>query len=85
MIEEFFDDEAKDEMFYCVEHRTDGSYCAMLQDSDIRNFADINVIYECSGDWLEYYVNVSAKDEDHAIKIAQDLWAEYKAKKEGIV
>lgn len=85
MIEEFFDGEAKDEMFYCVEHRTDGSYRARPQDFDMCNFADVNVVYECNGSWLEYYVDVFAKDGNHAIKIAQDLWAEYKAKKEGIV
>lgn len=85
MIEEFFDGEAKDEMFYCVEHRTDGSYHARPQDFDMRNFTDVNVVHECIGNWLKYYVDVFAKDENHAIKIAQDLWAEHKAKKEGIV
>lgn len=87
MIEEFFDGEAKDEMLYCVEHRIDGSYCAKPQDFGMCNFADVNVVHECicTSDWLEYLVDVFAKDENHAIKIAQDLWAEYKAKKEGIV
>ena len=85
MIEEFFDGEAKDEMFYSVKHRTDGTYSVYPQDFDMRNFANVNVVYEGTGDWLEYYVDVFAKDENHAIKIAQDLWAEYKAKKEGVV
>ncbi len=86
MIEEFFDGEAKDEILYSVRYRTDGSYGVSPRDFDMGNFADINVIHERIGsDWWKYYVDVMAKDENHAIKIAQDLWAEYKAKKEGIV
>lgn len=86
MIEEFFDGEAKDEILYSVRYKTDGSYKVSPRDFDMCNFADINVVHECiGGDWWKYYVDVMAKDENHAIKIAQDLWAEYKAKKEGIV
>ena len=69
----------------CVEHRTDGSYRARPQDFSMCNFADVNVVYKCIDDLLDYCVDVFAKDENHAIKIAQDLWAEYKAEKEGIV
>ena len=85
MIEEFFDGEAKDEMLYCVEHRADGSYRARPQNFSMCNFADVNVVHECIDDLLDYCVDVFAKDENRAIKIAQDLWAEYKAKKKGIV
>ena len=86
MIEEFFDGESKDEALYSVRYRTDGSYGVFLQDFDMSKFTDINIIHEAVGsDWWKYYVVVSAKDKDRAIKIAQDLWAEYKAKKEGVV
>lgn len=85
MIEEFFDGEAKDEALYSVRYRTNGVYEASTQDFDMCNLADINVICEAiNSDWLVYGVCVMAKDENHAIKIAQDLWAEYKAKKEGV-
>lgn len=49
--------------------------------------SNINIVKEniLRDDWWKYSVLVMAKDENHAIKIAQDLWAEYKAKKEGIV
>lgn len=35
-------------------------------------------------DWGDYYVDVKAKDRDHAIKIASDLIAQYKAQENGI-
>lgn len=87
MIEEFFDSESKDEGIYYITYRADGGYDAFLQDFDVTNLSDINIINEnsFSDDWWKYSVLVMAKDEHHAIKIAQDLWAEYKAKKEGIV
>ena len=87
MIEEFFDSESKDEGFYYIIYRTDGSYDMFLQDFDVRKLSNINIVKEniLRDDWWKYSVLVMAKDENHAIKIAQDLWAEYKAKKEGIV
>lgn len=76
-----------DEGFYYVTYRADGSYDAFLQDFDMKNLSDINIVKESilRNDWWKYSVLVIAKDENHAIKIAQDLWAEYRAKKEGIV
>lgn len=58
-----------------------------LQDFDMKKYFDINIVKEnvIRNDWWKYSVLVMAKDENHAIKIAQDLWAEYKAKKEGVV
>ena len=85
MIEEYFDGEVSDEAVYFVRYKTDGNYDVYLVDFDMEN-SNINVVYEPTGcDWFKYDVTVMAKDENHAIKIAQDLWAEHKAKKEGIV
>ena len=87
MIEEFFDGEAKNEALYDVLYCADGSYDVTLQNFDNGYYSDINIIRESvpHNHWWEYQVLVMAKDEHHAIKIAQDLWAEYKAKKEGVV
>lgn len=87
MIEEFSDSESKDEIFYYVRYDTDGSYNVSLQDFSRQNLSDINIVKEniLRDGWWKYSVLVMAKDKYHAIKIAQDLWAEYKAKKEGIV
>lgn len=87
MIEEFFDGEAKNEALYNVLYNTDGSYNVTLQTFDKEYSSDINIVREnvSNNHWWKYQVFVIAKDENHAIKIAQDLWAEHKAKKEGIV
>lgn len=87
MIEEFFDGEAKNEALYDVLYSIDGGYNVTLQTFNKEYSSDINIIRENvpHNHWWEYHVLVIAKDENHAIKIAQDLWAEYKAKKEGIV
>lgn len=87
MIEEFFDGEAKNEALYDVLYNTNGSYNVTLQTFDKKYSSDINIIRENvpNNHWWKYQVLVIAKDRLHAIKIAQDLWAEYKAKKEGIV
>ena len=87
MIEEFFDSESKDEAFYSVRYDTDGSYDVILREFDGDNSFNINIIKENTSHdgWWKYKVFVMAKDEHHAIKIAKDLWAEYKAKKEGVV
>lgn len=87
MIEEFFDGEAKNEAFYDVLYNTDGSYNVTLQTFDKKYSSDINIVREniSNNHWWKYQVLVIAKDKSYAIKIAQDLWAEHKAKKEGIV
>lgn len=87
MIEEFFDGEAKNEALYDVVYKTDGSYKVSLKDFDMNKLSNINIVNENTfhNNWWKYRVLVMAKDRTHAIKIAQDLWAEYKAKKEGIV
>lgn len=87
MVEEFFDGEAKNEALYDVLYNTDGSYNVTLQTFNKEYSSDINIIRESvpHNHWWKYQVLVIAKSKDQAIKIAQDLWAEYKAKKEGIV
>lgn len=89
MIEEFFDGEPEDGILYDVWYRTDGSYYVSSQDFDMKKHFDINIVKENNlhlyNDWWKYRVLVMAKSKDHAIKIAQDLWAEYRARKEGIV
>lgn len=87
-VEEFFDNESKNEAFYDVWYETNGSYDVELQEFNKNyKFDNTNIIEENANHngWWKYKVFVMAKDEDHAIKIAQDLWAEYKAKKEGIM
>lgn len=49
-------------------------------DLDYTNSSDFNVRYK----HYTYYVCVWAKDKEHALKIASDKIAEYKANKEGI-
>jgi hypothetical protein len=49
-------------------------------DLDYMNSHDFNVRYK----HYTYWVYVWAKDEEHALKIASDKIAEYKANKEGI-
>lgn len=53
----------------------------------MNELSNINIVEESTrhNDWWKYRVLVMAKDKSYAIKIAQDLWAEHKAKKEGIV
>lgn len=87
-VEEFFDSESKDEVFYDVWYETNGNYNVEPQEFNKNyKFNNINIIEENAkhDDWWKYRVLVMAKDRTHAIKIAQDLWAEYKAKKEGVV
>lgn len=89
-IEEFVDSEVIEDAIWEVSARVDGSYRVYDTEFDKKN---VNVIEEVfpsisnnfgkAGE--KYSVCVFAKDKPHAIKIAQDLWAEYKAKKEGIV
>ena len=77
----------KNEALYDVVYKTDGSYKVFLIDFNMNELSNINIVNENTfhNDWWKYRVLVMAKDRTHAIKIAQDLWAEYKAKKEGIV
>ena len=75
MIEEYFDGEVSDEAVYFVRYKTNGSYDVYLDEFDMKN-SNINVVHEPIGyDWFKYDVTVMAKDENHAIKIAHDLWA----------
>ena len=83
MIEEFYDSEVKDQTTWLIWAKSNGEF-ESNRISNNRN--DINKIREAAfGSCFKYSVLVFAKDENYAIKIAQDLWAEYKAKKEGIV
>lgn len=77
----------KNEALYDVLYNTDGSYNVTLQTFDKEYSSDINIIRENvpNNHWWKYQVLVMAKSKDQAIKIAQDLWTEYKAKKEGVV
>lgn len=89
-VQEFVDSGVIEDVLWRVSARADGSYYVYDEELDKKN---VNVIEEVlpsisnnfgkTGE--KYSVCVFAKDKDHAIKIAQDLWAEYKAKKEGIV
>lgn len=84
---QYIDNEKMGERPFTVESYTSGNFYVEEKDFYIGH---INEIFKgCKNIWgnqlLNYEVNVFAKDENHAIKIAQDLWAEYKAKKEGIV
>lgn len=89
-VQEFVDSGVIEDVLWRVSARADGSYYVYCEELDKKN---VNVIEEVlpsisnnfgkTGE--KYSVCVFAKDKDHAIKIAQDLWAEYKAKKEGIV
>lgn len=81
-IEEFTDSGTKDDLCWTVTKDRNGTYfaCQTVFWNDINNI--IVQSDECPN---EFFVSVFAKSKDYAIKIAQDLWAEYKAKKEGIV
>jgi hypothetical protein len=71
--------------YYHIDYNTtDNTYEIEKKSPDRFYGEEANYIYE-------YYhndgfsVNVQAESEDVALKIARDLWAEYKAKKEGLV
>lgn len=89
-VEEFVDSGVIDDVLWNVTAKADGSYYVYNEEFDKK---DVNVIKEVLPSIFnnfgkigeKYSVCVFAKFEDQAIKIAQDLWAEYKAKKEGIV
>lgn len=89
-VEEFVDSGVIEDVIWEVSARADGSYRVYDTGFDKEN---VNVIKEIlpsiSNNFgkigEKYSVCVFAKSKDHAIKIAQDLWAEYKAEKEGIV
>lgn len=89
-VEKFVDSGVIEDAVWKVSVRADGSYRVYDTVFDKEN---VNVIKEIlpsiSNNFgkigEKYSVCVFAKSKDHAIKIAQDLWAEYKAEKEGIV
>lgn len=86
-IEEYFEGGAVDEGYFYVCAHTDGTFsvCAQTLCDEEKQINKIFENTEASCGWIRYSVNVFARDANHAIKVAQDLWAEYKAKKEGIV
>ena len=83
-IEEYEETISNNKFCYCVSF-TDGrepfASIYFNASTEIENKRDINVVDEYGG---YYDVLVMAKDENHAIKIASDLVAQYKAEKEGV-
>lgn len=69
--------------FYEVVRRDDGSLYAHREEYDIEEcYKTRNHVKRSK--WRTIYTFVVAKDEDHAKKIASDLFAKYKAEKEGL-
>lgn len=69
--------------FYEVGMRLDGSLYASKQEYDIEEcYRRRNRVLH--NRWESMYTFVVARDEDHAKKIASDLFAKYKAEKEGL-
>lgn len=85
-IEEYDDENITVEPIWYVNQKNH-AIRAWLQDQDeIQNIDldSINNTVKYTDDY-GYAVYVRASDEDHAIKIAADLFAQYKAEKEGII
>lgn len=83
-IEEYVPNEAKPIFLYGVQFSRDGNVMSYRADEyDLKDEGYVE--YEYDGYEQYYVVWVKAKDEDHALKIAQDRLAEYKAKEAGIV
>lgn len=82
----YTDNDVIGERPFTVESYTNGDFFVTEQNFYTGHINEI--VKGCKNIWgnqlLNYEVDVFAKNKDHAIKIAQDLWAEYKAKKEGI-
>ena len=81
-IEEFVLDEAKSERTYGVMFlKSNGQFFSIaLDEYDCRNSGEVD-------DWTndEYYIVwVKARSEDSAVKAAYDIYAQHKAKREGI-
>lgn len=83
-IEKWEESTVSFENYYHVEYNTDDSSYKIEKEPPDELYSGVNSI-------CEYYhndgfsVNVQAENEDVALKIARDLWAEYKAEKEGII
>ena len=81
-IEEFVLDEAKPERTYGVMlSKSSGQFFRVaLDEYDLRKSGEVN-------DWSDdehYIIWVKARCEDSAVKAAYDIYAQYKAKREGI-
>ena len=84
-IEEWEESTISFENYYSIRYDTDDdTYEIEKVLPPDESWLDINSISEY---WHNdgFSVNVQAENEDVALKIARDLWAEYKAKKEEIV
>ena len=63
---------------------SNGELCVNVNfDTPMESQKDINKVEK--NNWGNYFVDVKAKDKVHAIKIASDLIAQYKAQENGIV
>ena len=83
-IQEWDESNVSFENYYRIEYdKDDDTYRAEKTPPD-DIYEDINDIVEyCHGDGFS--VNVQAENESVALKIARDLFAEYKARKAGII
>jgi hypothetical protein len=84
-IEEWDESTISFESYYSIRYDTDDdTYEIEKVLPPDESWLDINSISEY---WHNdgFSVNVQAENEDVALKIARDLWAEYKAKKEEII
>lgn len=69
--------------FYEVVRRDDGSLYVHREEYDIEEcYKKRNHVKRSK--WRNIYTYLVARDEDHAKKIASDLFAKYKAEKEGL-
>lgn len=85
-IEEYVPNEAKPMFMYGVEMDTSGKVLAFKADEyDLHDDGYAEAEFDLDSNSWRHVVWVNAKDEAHAVKIAQDRLAEYKAKKAGIV
>lgn len=84
-IEEYILDETKETgRVYYIEFRDDESVEVHIDEyENFKSFDLLPYIDDLFSDKIRIYVR--AKDEDHALKIAQDEHAKWKAEKEGIV
>lgn len=81
-IEEWDESDVNFNNFYEVRYdKVDDDYMVEKQSPD--EVFDLNIIYEYNHK-DGFSVSVQAENEDLALKIARDLYAEYKAKNEGI-
>lgn len=79
---DIFDGIKGNDHIYRVSFDRDG--WEVKEEKDCYYLNPINATYEEDMNWGTYSVTVVAKDEAHALKIAQDKRAEYLARKEGI-